>query len=169
MLNQAFALAIHDFISRYISDQVTIKWPNDIYVGDNKIAGILIQNSLKTDKVTSTILGVGININSKNFPENLPNPTSLSLEKKSDYGLQSLVLELTACVETRLQQLIEGPDTLQDPYMKLLYKLHEEHTFIVNDRQVKGIIQGVNHEGKLELEISGSRKFFVFREISFLV
>ena len=76
-LNIAISLALHDFISHFLDNKdVKIKWPNDIYVGDKKIAGILLQNSLIGKKVNSTIVGTGININQTEFSGDVPNPTS---------------------------------------------------------------------------------------------
>ena len=76
--NQYFALAIRDFLSKFIENPM-IKWPNDIYVGNKKIAGILIEHSIQGDTLKYSIAGVGININQTLFEPEIPNPTSLSI------------------------------------------------------------------------------------------
>ncbi|MDD4637359.1 MAG: biotin--[acetyl-CoA-carboxylase] ligase, partial [Bacteroidales bacterium] len=76
IISQVAALAVKETLSLYIPD-VSIKWPNDIYYRDKKITGILIENNLTAKVFSSSIIGIGININQQAFPENLPNPVSL--------------------------------------------------------------------------------------------
>lgn len=78
VLNEIAALSVVDFL-RLHDIQAQIKWPNDIYVGSKKICGILIENSLRGSGISSSILGIGLNINQRNFDVNLPNPTSMVL------------------------------------------------------------------------------------------
>ena len=77
-LNEIAALSVVDFLRSH-EIQAQIKWPNDIYVGSRKICGILIENSLRGKHVSSSIIGIGLNINQRNFDVNLPNPTSMVL------------------------------------------------------------------------------------------
>ena len=78
VLNEIAALSVVDFLHSY-SIQAQIKWPNDIYAGSRKICGILIENSLRGKWLSSSIIGIGLNINQRNFNVNLPNPTSMVL------------------------------------------------------------------------------------------
>ncbi len=78
VLNEIASLSVVDFLSRH-GISAMIKWPNDIYVGSKKICGILIENSLRGTYVSSSIIGIGLNINQRNFNVNLPNPTSMLL------------------------------------------------------------------------------------------
>ena len=64
-------------LSEYISNGLKIKWPNDIYINDKKIGGVLIQNGISGAFIKNTIVGIGLNINEANFPTNLLNPISL--------------------------------------------------------------------------------------------
>ena len=77
-LNEISALSVADFLSTY-GIKAEIKWPNDIYVGEKKICGILIENSFRGKTISSSIIGIGLNINQRNFNVNLPNPTSMVL------------------------------------------------------------------------------------------
>ena len=77
-LNEIAALSVADFLSTY-GIKAEIKWPNDIYVGEKKICGILIENSFRGKTIPSSIIGIGLNINQRNFNVNLPNPTSMVL------------------------------------------------------------------------------------------
>ena len=77
-LNEIAALSVADFLSTY-GIKAEIKWPNDIYVGEKKICGILIENSFRGKTISTSIIGIGLNINQRNFNVNLPNPTSMVL------------------------------------------------------------------------------------------
>ena len=79
VLSEITALSVIDFLSFHGIDS-SIKWPNDIYVDKKKICGILVENSLRGEFVSSSIIGIGLNINQRNFDVNLPNPTSMILE-----------------------------------------------------------------------------------------
>ena len=82
-LNEIAALSVADFLSTY-GIKAEIKWPNDIYVGEKKICGILIENSFRGKTISSSIIGIGLNINQRNFNVNLPNPTSMVLCRVHD-------------------------------------------------------------------------------------
>ncbi len=83
VLNEIASLAVVDFLSMH-GISARIKWPNDIYVGVKKICGILIENSLHGSAISSSIIGIGLNINQRNFNVNLPNPTSMVLCRAED-------------------------------------------------------------------------------------
>ena len=83
VLNEIASLAVVDFLSMH-GISARIKWPNDIYVGLKKICGILIENSLNGSAISSSIIGIGLNINQRNFNVNLPNPTSMVLCRAED-------------------------------------------------------------------------------------
>jgi len=162
----AFSLAITDFISEYIEDAPSIKWPNDIYLGNKKIAGILIQNMVRNDTISSSILGVGININEDDFPLDVPNPISLLGLTNKDYNLLELQLHLSGCVEKRVGLLSEN---LSDEYLSKLFRKDEQAIFRIDGQMEEGIIRGVADDGKLELEFRGQRRFFGFRELEFII
>ena len=81
------------FLRRYITD-CSIKWPNDIYVKNDKIAGILIENSIIGDKIENTIAGIGLNINQNNFVSDAPNPVSLRMVTGKNYDLSNCLNQL---------------------------------------------------------------------------
>ena len=85
-LNEITALSVADFLSTY-GIKAEIKWPNDIYVDEKKICGILIENSFRGKSISTSIIGIGLNINQRNFNVNLPNPTSMVLCRAQDRPL----------------------------------------------------------------------------------
>ena len=78
LISQLVSVAIKNALDEYTTN-ITIKWPNDIYWNDKKLAGILIENSLQGNKIMSVVIGIGLNVNQKLFLSNAPNPVSLFL------------------------------------------------------------------------------------------
>ena len=168
-LNMAFSLAIHDLISSYVHQPVRIKWPNDLYVNDKKIAGLLIQNLLRSDMITNSILGVGININTLEFPEDLPNPTSLSLECRKEFELLDVVKALSLCIQGRLNNFQTNLSEVSKEYVSLMYRKDQVSPFLKNGELITGKIKGVLEEGHLVLEIDGKDQHFGFRELNYVI
>lgn len=95
VISQITALAVVDLLAVH-GIEAKIKWPNDIYVGDKKICGILIEHSVRGKWLTSSIIGIGLNINQRNFDVSLPNPTSMVLsgpESQNAYDTGELLVE----------------------------------------------------------------------------
>ena len=107
-LNKTFSLGVYDFVSKFLGKKVSIKWPNDIYWEDKKIGGLLIENSINSAVVTYSILGLGLNINQKNFSKGISNPTSFINVKKKVYDLEDLFVSLCSFIEARYLELKAG-------------------------------------------------------------
>lgn len=84
-ISRMAALSIRDCISYFLKKPVSIKWPNDIYVNDKKIAGILIENSVGQNKIERSIIGIGLNVNQTEYDES--GATSLKIESKKEWDL----------------------------------------------------------------------------------
>ena len=171
LLNQAVSLAVVDFLRHFISkDIVRLKWPNDIYIGDKKSTGILIQNTISGSKLQNTVVGLGININQTNFPASLPNPTSLALATgKDDYSLDELKQILFFYLESRYLQLKAGQwEQLNEAYHHTLYMLNENKLFrSATGDTFKGMITGVTEQGLLKVKTETGLQTFNLKEITF--
>jgi BirA family biotin operon repressor/biotin-[acetyl-CoA-carboxylase] ligase len=169
-LNQAISLGVRDFVAKYVQKLVKIKWSNDIYVNDNKICGILIQNTLKGVQIQSSIVGLGININQTDFLSNPPNPTSFKLETQRDFDLSEMKRTLCECLEPRYFQLKNRRhDELYLEYLSQLYRYQERALFQrPNGEAFMGMITGISDIGKLEIETSGKMEEFAIKEVKFL-
>ncbi len=135
--------------------EAKIKWPNDIYIGNKKICGMLIEHSISGDKLSGSIVGIGLNLNQREFASDAPNPTSLILEKPVEgenfpdkqYNRREELALLLGCVFTAYSELEEGFTTLseqgnaalpkqenttklKEEYRNNLYRLGELHKFI---------------------------------------
>ncbi len=172
LLTQTISLALVDFIENEIGDkhQIKIKWPNDILAGNKKIAGILIENSLRGTEISSSIIGIGINIQQENF-ENL-GATSLQLLSPKKYDLQNCLDSLCSLLEARyLQLLSRNKEELKKSYLKKLYRLNEEALYEIAGKKLYGKIIGVDASGKLLLALTENFKVLElnFKEIKFIL
>lgn len=173
-LTQAISLGVCDFVSYYLNRcgaqrPVFIKWPNDIFAGDQKIAGILIENSLRGAQIAAAVTGIGINVNQSVF--NSPNdPTSLRLLTGHTFDIRACVHDLCAFIEPRYLQLRAGKIALlQEEYHSRMYRMDEWSYYRAGDRVFAGRISGVTDEGRLLVDAeSGERLVFDFKEVTFL-
>ena len=145
-----------------------VKWPNDVYVGQKKIAGILIENQLQGTQIRQSIIGVGLNVNQTKFPEGL-NATSCMLELKNTQDLDHVFLLFYKALDDYYDLLKrEEFQRLKDMYYSHLLGYKEERFFQINEEKKCGIIQGVNTSGQLELLVGGETQVFDLKEVKFL-
>lgn len=171
-LSQAIALAIRDFVADFITNkQVFIKWPNDIYIEDEKVAGILIQNIISGSTLSHSIIGSGININQIDFGFNSHrNPTSLAKVNKITYNLDELRQYLFWHIEVRYLQLKNNKiHKIQTDYMDHLYKYQIPHQYeLPTGERFTGFIQGITPFGNLVINKNGELLTFGIKEVKFL-
>ena len=171
LLSEVIALAVADTLASY-SIKTKIKWTNDIYVGDKKIAGILIEHKLQGNIIGRTIAGIGLNINQTLFSEDLPNPTSMARERSTKFERYEVLGRLQESISRRYTQLQSGQSkALQSDYHRLLYRLDEKHLYALPDgTRIQGIIRGVEPTGALKVEDeNGKTVSYLFKEIEFLL
>ena len=167
LLTQAVALAVKDFITRYTEKTVNVKWPNDIYIDDDKVAGILIQTTLSSKGFQNCVVGVGINVNQQEFGPLLPNPTSLSLATGRVYELPPLIDAFCQALEQRYLQLKSGNRAaIGEEYLQHLYRMSQQTLFErPGGERFSGVIEGVNEAGQLLIRHSGGEEAFHLKEI----
>lgn len=170
LLSMAVSLGICDFLNIYLS-RISIKWPNDIYVKDDKIAGILIENSILPGSVEHSIVGIGININQANFKSDAPNPVSLSNLTGESYDLESCLKQLLGCLDKRYKLLIAGNFAkIRNDYSSGLYRKDQWSRFSDSEGLFTGRIIEVTGAGKLKIENKdGSVREYSFKEVEFIL
>ena len=95
LLTQMVSVAMIDVLKNYLPEEnLFIKWPNDIYFNDRKIAGILIKNEIKGMIMGTSIIGIGLNVNQTSFDESLPNPISMKMITGKDYDIEKILIEV---------------------------------------------------------------------------
>lgn len=171
-LNMIISLGLRDWVANIVGNEVSIKWPNDIYIKNKKLAGILIQNTLSEQFISRSLVGIGININETDFPSELPNPISFKQVTGKEYDLGSLFANMINYLERRFQFYDEQTfENLQKQYTSKLYLVDKVSTFALseNNEHFSGIIKGVSKEGQLMIESEKGLMKFNHREIVFKI
>lgn len=171
VLNQSIVLGIVDFIrSLGIPEPVRVKWPNDIYLADRKVGGILIQHSILGQHLHQSIIGIGLNINQEHFLSDAPNPVSLKQISGMTYDLSDTLNALCTSLDTRYMQLNDHDwGALSSDYLNNLYRLGEWHAYNVKGTELTGMIIGINEPGQLKLQSSDGKVYVCdIKEVKYL-
>lgn len=169
-LSEICALSIHDALSAY-TDDIEVKWPNDIYWHDKKIAGILIETSLSGKQIADGIIGVGVNINQTEFLSDAPNPVSLQLITGAPTDRDEVLQKIAQHFEDYMAQLHEGDFTsIHERYMAILYRREGFHPYRDEQGCFSAEIADVQPSGHLILrDTEGHDRRYAFKEVEFLI
>ncbi|MDG1570742.1 biotin--[acetyl-CoA-carboxylase] ligase [Robiginitalea sp. M366] len=155
-LNMAVSLGICQALEAFGIPQLSIKWPNDILSGRHKICGILIENLLQGGRITTTVIGVGLNVNQTEF-EALPRAGSLLLATGRTFDREPLLRAVVAGIEQEIAALgVRRTETLEKRYRERLFGLGKSHRYrLPGGKAFRGVIQGVTQDGLLQLQDAG--------------
>ena len=169
MLSKVISLALTDFVKNYAAN-VKIKWPNDIMLGQKKIGGILIQNSLCQNSISDSIVGIGLNVNQTEFENYCPSATSVKSEIGIDLNLDECLKMLCFFIDRRYQQLVDGEfEYIDNEYLSNLFQFQQFRLYKSKGEFFTAKIIGVENMGNLILETEvGERLFFAFKEVGFV-
>lgn len=168
-LNVAVSLGVFDTLELFLGEGLKIKWPNDLYFKNQKLGGILIENSLQGSRLETSIMGIGLNVNQIDF-ENL-NATSLRRLIGKTFELPELLEELLVKLEENYLLLRNGHyNRLKMRYLHNLFRYQEQHLFQdAQQRTFRGTIMGINETGKLAINVENKLCYFDFKEISYVI
>ena len=162
-LNKLTSLAVYDVLS-LLGVSSRIKWPNDIIVDNKKIAGILIHNIISNKMITSSIIGIGLNVNQEEFKKYIIPATSLLLQLGKQYDINYIRLTLLSCLYKRIdnyrKQIVIDRD-----YNDFLYEKNKKCSFLRNNQIQNGIIKSVDEHGCLIIQIGNKLCAFNENEI----
>lgn len=181
-ISQAAALAVVDYLADK-SVPAKIKWPNDIYVGERKICGILIENSLEGEHLATSIVGIGLNLNQTVFPDSLPNPVSLIMVTGRHSCLEEELVTFLEFLHGRYERTrsFRSRNNQDIEYMESLFRRGEWHDFEKMEQSdipvekrkghlFSARILGVDSSGKLLLEDrSGIVESYAFKEVKYVI
>ena len=159
-------------IQQYISDleiPALIKWPNDILTDGRKLAGVLIENTVMGPNLSTSVIGIGLNVNQKVFPADLPNATSFTLETGKTFDLYDALQKLLSCLEQRINRLYEGRFVeIKSAYLNGLWMMNTWMSFADNAGSFLGRIVDVAESGELVVKRqSGETSLYGIKEISY--
>ena len=162
-ISMAISLAICESLEQYIGD-LSIKWPNDIYWRNGKIAGILIENTLKGTVIKNSIIGVGLNVNQREFRSDAPNPVSLWQVSGQETDRDELLHDILR----RFDGLL-GHDILNH-YLSRLYRRRGFHPYADADGAFMAEIADVREDGHLVLSDEAAKeRIYAFKEVQFII
>ena len=169
LLSEAVALGVKETLDAYTGG-ISLKWPNDVYYKDHKIAGILIENELTGNQFGLSVIGVGININQERFLSNAPHPISLKQITGLELDTKTLLKELVHNILYRYEQLKAGDtETLIRAYHDALYRKTGLHPYKDNEGAFYARIEWVSDNGFLHLITDkNEERSYAFKAVSFL-
>lgn len=169
-LTMAVSLGVYDTLQPLLGESLRIKWPNDVYAGDQKLGGMLIENTLQRAQIAWSVVGIGLNVNQTVFGYT----TATSLQQQAPlpnaYDRTGLLALLCETIEKRYLQLRTGQrDALKANYLSVLYRYRQEHSFRSNGYAFRGTITGIDPTGRLAIQTVGEVRYFDFKEVAFEV
>lgn len=166
-LNQLICVAIYRYLSEQLGVNAQVKWPNDILVDGEKLAGILIENSLRGQWIEYTIAGVGLNLNQVDFSSDF---AATSLQKST--GKQHDPLEVGRGLLKFIEEeyhLLGNPESLTSRYMQVLYGVNENLRYREGEEEFEARITGLGPHGELRLKkTSGQEVLYQFKQVTLL-
>lgn len=169
LLSKVVVLGISDVVSLFV-ENVKVKWPNDIYVGEKKIAGVLIENSIMGSTLDSSIVGIGLNVNQIEFFSGAPNPISLIQLTGKEIQLNQLTELLFKAIEKWYVLLKKGDiELVNKNYLYRLYRKGEIENYEDSTGKFRGTIVGVNEIGQLRInDFKNKIREYHFKEVKFI-
>ena len=164
-ISEAVSVALCTTLETYIYNKVEIKWPNDIYVGDQKICGILIENRLQGTTIMDSIVGIGLNVNQQTFRSDAPNPVSM-------YQLVGHEMDRTALLDAFLEALDEAMDseTVGTDYRSRLYRRDGFYGYRDGQGDFQAKLLNVLDDGRLVLlDTEGTARLYAFKEVQYII
>ena len=164
-ITEVVSVALCETLEHYLSDRVEIKWPNDIYVGDRKICGILIENRLQGNVMKDSIIGIGLNVNQIVFRSDAPNPVSLCQLTGKETDLD----ELLEAFLKQFAQVFQSKTTCFD-YRNRLFRKGECAIYKDKTTCFVATLVDVLSDGRLVLQDeNGQKRTYAFKEIQFII
>jgi BirA family biotin operon repressor/biotin-[acetyl-CoA-carboxylase] ligase len=168
-LNMVVSTGIANALENIPGLKPQIKWPNDIYVNNGKLGGILIENLVQGSKINNSVIGIGLNINQEQFSAEVPNAVSLKQILHKDYDLKTILYDICSHIEANYLKLRAGGNNmLKTTYISKLYRYQQLHSFKAGQNVFNGTIEDVTRTGQLQVNVNGQLQTYNFKEIEFL-
>ena len=165
-ITELTSVALCETLKHYIyNNKVSIKWPNDIYVDDRKICGMLIENRLQGNVIKDSIIGIGLNVNQREFKSDAPNPVSLYQLTGQETDLDELLNRFLTAFDTVWQS-----KTSCFAYREMLFRKGKPYLYKDKTSCFAASLIGVEADGRLILQDeTGQQRTYAFKEIQFVI
>lgn len=165
IITQMVSVALCNTLEHYISQPIEIKWPNDIYVGDRKICGVLIENRLEGLCIKDCIIGIGLDVNQTEFRSDAPNPVSIKLLTGRDTDRNELLAQFISELQLAMQN-----KSIHQEYLNRLYRRKGMHPFEADGTRFMANVVGTTDDGRLMLQdANGVARLYRFKEVTFII
>ena len=170
-LSEAVALGlVHALDALLPPEKLHIKWPNDIFFENHKLAGILINSTIKANKMDVSIIGIGLNVNQMQFKGWPTHPISLRQISGKEYDLQPLLDQVVESILNKVEILKTDPNAIETEYLQRLYRYRTWAEYEVDGKMMRLFMTGIDAFGRLMLaDEAGKTYCFDIKEIKFLV
>lgn len=172
LLSQCIALAVRNALQKRVrNEEVMVKWPNDIYVGEKKISGTLIECDLMGKGIANCIIGTGVNINQMEFRSDAPNPVSLAQLTGKEWDREEILADIVEEFSALYEKLREGDEEcVRSEYMQCLFRREGMHEYEDVRGRFQAEIAGVEPTGHLLLKFeNGNVVRYEFKEVKFVL
>ena len=152
LLSEVVPLGIVEVLDTILpAEKLSIKWPNDIIFDRQKLAGILINSTIKAGMMDGSIIGIGLNVNQMQFQNWPTRPISLKMITGTDYDLQPLMEQIAEHILIKVQQLQSSPAAIEQEYLKRLFRYRTWADYEVGGKVLRLLMTGIDEFGHLQL------------------
>ena len=171
LLSEAVPLGIVKVLDRLLSvEKLFIKWPNDIYYDGHKLAGILINSTIKANMMDTSIIGIGLNVNQMKFKDWPTHPISLKQITGKDYELQPLLEQISESIVAEVERLKKNSPAIEQDYLSRLFRYRTWADYQVGEKALRLFMTGIDPFGRLMLIDRANKPYcFDIKEIKFLI
>lgn len=171
LLSEAVPLGIIEVLDTILpSEKWSIKWPNDIFYENRKLAGILINSTIKANMMDASIVGIGLNVNQMQFQDWPTHPISLKMITGEDYDLRPLLEQIAEHLLIKVQQLKSDPAAIEQDYLKRLFRYRRWADYEVDGEIMRLFMTGIDSFGRLQLvDEQQVLRTFDIKEIKFVL
>lgn len=171
LLSEAVPLGIVKVLDSFLSvEKLFIKWPNDIYYDGHKLAGILINSTIKANMMDTSIIGIGLNVNQMKFKDWPTHPISLKQITGKDYELQSLLEQISESIVAEVERLKKNSPAIEQDYLSRLFRYRTWADYRVGEKTLRLLMTGIDPFGRLQLVDETNKPYcFDIKEIKFLI
>jgi len=168
-INEIASLSVKYTLDKYLPD-MTVKWANDVYYKDSKIAGILIENAIMDGEISQSVIGIGININQKVFSSDAPNPISMTQITGQTYDLKMIMDDFRRIFAEQSERLNNACyDTIHSHYLNAMYRKVGFYEYADDTGSFSARIYDIEPTGRLILERPDGRlSRYAFKEVTYL-
>ena len=171
LLSEAVPLGIIEVLDTLLpSEKLSIKWPNDIYFENRKLAGILINSTIKANMMDVSIFGIGLNVNQMKFQDWPTHPISLKMVTGKEYDLKPLLEQIAERILIKVQQLKSSPTSIEKDYLKRLFRYRTWADYEIEGKILRLFMTGIDSFGRLQLLDTENKPYcFDIKEIRFVI